>query len=188
MSLATKPERLHFTGGNAEADELIARDAFALLVGLVLDQQVTVQTAFAGPLKLRERLGTLDPAAVAAAEPAKLEAAFREKPAVHRFPGSMAQRVQELAAFVVERYGGDAERIWVEAADSADLRARIGELPGFGALKIVTLGSILSRRFHVDVADELVPDHPTLGDVDSDGALARYQEAKRARKAQLKER
>src|SRR5512142_2399136 len=99
------PDRLHYTGVD-EADELLARDPFALLVGFALDQQVPVQTAFQGPWKLRQRLGTLDPGKVAATDPARLEQLFREKPAIHRFPGAMAGRVQELASVVAEEYGG----------------------------------------------------------------------------------
>src|SRR5690348_7959099 len=112
------PDRLWFTE-NDEANRLLAEDPFALLVGFALDQQVTVQQAFQGPLRLKQRLGTLDPAAVAGAD---LEPLFREKPAIHRFPGTMAERVRELAATVAEDYGGHAERIWTEAADGADLR------------------------------------------------------------------
>src|SRR5712691_8907252 len=100
----TRPDRLHFTG-NDEADELLAREPFALLVGFALDQQVPVQTAFTGPLKVKQRLGTLEPARIASTDPATVEAAFREKPAIHRFPGNMARRVQELAAIVAEDYG-----------------------------------------------------------------------------------
>src|SRR5437762_13939716 len=128
----TAPEKLHFTGVD-EADELLARDPFALLMGFALDQQVPVQTAFQGPLKLKQRLGTLDPGKIAATDPAKVEAAFREKPAIHRFPGNMARRVQDLALIVVEEYGGDAARVWADASDGAELRRRISELPGFGA-------------------------------------------------------
>jgi uncharacterized HhH-GPD family protein len=185
VSVGTKPDRLHFTG-NDEADALLAAEPFALLMGMALDQQVPIQTAFAGPLKLKQRLGTLDPGKLAATDPAKLEAAFREKPAIHRFPGNMARRVQELAAIVTADYGGDAARIWSDATDAADLGRRIGELPGFGDMKVKTLGSILARRFGVKTANELVPNHPMLGDVDSAEALERYQAAKRARKAQLK--
>jgi len=116
-------------------------------------------------------------------DPAALEEAFRRKPAIHRFPGSMARRVQELCALVAEEYGGRAERVWTEAADAADLRARIGALPGFGAMKITGLGSVLALRFGVETAEELVPDHACLGAVDSAQALADYQSAKRARKA-----
>ena len=103
------PDRLHFTG-NDEADALIAQDPLALLIGFALDQQVPVPTAFTGPLKIRQRLGTLDAEAIAGMDPGKLEAAFREKPAVHRFPGNMARRVQELSATIVSDYGGDAAR------------------------------------------------------------------------------
>ncbi|MDE3026254.1 MAG: DNA repair protein [Acidobacteriota bacterium] len=175
------PDRLHFTDDD-EARRLLAEDPFALLVGLALDQQVTVPTAFAGPLKLKQRLGTLDPGALAATDPARLEAAFRERPAVHRFPGAMATRVQQLAATVVEEYGGRAERLWTGAADADELRRRIAALPGFGEMKVKTLGAILAKRFGVAAARPLVPDHPTLGDVDSLEALADYQAAKRIHK------
>jgi uncharacterized HhH-GPD family protein len=174
------PEALWFTE-DEEACRLIAADPFALLVGFALDQQITVQQAFLGPLRLKERLGTLDPKKVAKAD---LEPLFREKPAIHRFPGSMATRVHDLAASVVEDYGGDAARIWTEASDGKDLRKRIGALPGFGEMKIKALGSVLARRFDVAVAQDLVPNHPTLGDVDSPQALADYQAAKKAHKAQ----
>ena len=176
------PDRLHFTDSD-EANELIASDPMALLIGFALDQQVPVQKAFAGPLVLRERLGALDAATLACAD---LEPVFRAKPAIHRFPGNMARRVQELAAVVEERYGWRAERLWTEAKDSADLRARIEELPGFGEMKVKALGAVLAKRFGVEVAEGLVPSHPTLGDVDSDEALASYQAAKRAYKASLK--
>jgi uncharacterized HhH-GPD family protein len=185
VATATKPDRLHFTGDDA-ADRLLAEDPFALLVGFALDQQVPVSTAFVGPLKLKQRLRTLDPGRIAAADPDELEAAFREKPAIHRFPGNMARRVQELAAHVAERYGGDASRLWNDAADAADLRRRIADLPGFGEMKIKALGSVLAKRFGVSVARDLVPSHPTLGDVDSPEALDRYQAAKRAYKAALR--
>jgi uncharacterized HhH-GPD family protein len=179
------PDRLHFTG-NDEADALLASDPMALLIGFALDQQVPVPTAFMGPLKLQQRLGTLEPGRIARTDPAALEAAFREKPAIHRFPGNMARRVQELAAVVEERYDGRAERLWTEARDSEDLRSRIEGLPGFGEMKVKALGSVLAKRFGVDAAQGLVPGHPTLGDVDSAEALERYQAEKRAYKASLK--
>ncbi len=179
------PDALHFTG-NAEADELIAADPFALLVGFVLDQQVPVPTAFSGPLKLKQRLGTLDPATIAGTDPQRLEEVFRERPAIHRFPGNMARRVQELAAVVADEYGGDAARLWTEAGDATELKRRIEALPGFGEMKVKALGSVLAKRFDVAVALPLVPDHPTLGDVDSPEALAEYQAAKRAHKASLR--
>ena len=174
------PDRLHFTESD-EANALIASDPMALLVGFVLDQQVTVQKAFAGPLALRERLGALDAATLASAD---LEPVFRAKPAIHRFPGSMAQRVHDLAVHVDERYDGDAARVWTEAADADALRANLAALPGFGEMKVKALGAVLAKRFGVEAARELVPWHPTLGDVDSPEGLAEYQAAKRAHKAE----
>ena len=144
-------------------------------------------TAFAGPQKLKERVGALDAKQIASMDPAELEAVFRERPAIHRFPGSMARRVQELCAVVADEYGGKAERVWTEASDAADLRKRIGALPGFGAMKITGLGSVLALRFGVEAARELVPDHPCLGAVDSPEALAEYQAAKRAYKGARRE-
>jgi uncharacterized HhH-GPD family protein len=176
------PTQLHYTDSD-EANELIATDPLALLIGFALDQQVPVQTAFLGPLKIKQRLGTLE---VARHDPGQVEAAFREKPAVHRFPGSMAARVQELCALVEEEYGGDASRLWREASDSADLRKRIESLPGFGKMKVIALGSVLAKRFGVQAAEGLVPSHPTIGDVDSREALESYQAAKRAHKARMR--
>ena len=176
------PAALYFTD-DEEAARLLATDPFALLVGFALDQQVTVQTAFAGPLKIKQRVGTLDPATIANTD---LEPVFREKPAVHRFPGSMAQRVQDLAQAIVDDYGGHAERVWTEAADEADLRRRLGALPGFGEMKVRTIGAVLAKQFGVAAAQPFVPDHMTLGDVDSLEKLAEYQSAKRAHKAAMR--
>jgi uncharacterized HhH-GPD family protein len=176
------PERLFYTDSDA-ANELIARDPLALLIGFVLDQQVTVQKAFAGPLAITERVGTLDAARLAATD---LEPAFRERPAVHRFPGSMAKRVQALCAHVAERYDGDAARVWTDATSPDELRANLAELPGFGEMKVRAVASVLAKRFGLEIAAPLVPDHPTLGDVDSPQALADYQAAKRAHKAALR--
>ena len=174
------PDRLHFTDSD-EANALIATDPLALLVGFVLDQQVTVQKAFSGPLALRERLGSVD-----AAPPPDpdLEPVFPERPAIHPFPGAMAQRVHDLAVHVRDRYDGDAARVWTEASDAQSLRENLAALPGFGPMKITSLGAVLAKRFGVDVASELVPWHPTLGDVDSPQALADYQAAKRAHKSE----
>jgi uncharacterized HhH-GPD family protein len=174
------PDQLHFTPSE-EANALIATDPMALLVGFVLDQQVTVQKAFSGPLALRERLGALDAATLAGAD---LEPVFRERPAIHRFPGAMAQRVHDLAVHVQERYDGDAARVWNDAADADELRANLAALPGFGEMKIKALGGVLAKRFGVAAANELVPWHPTLGDVDSPQALAEYQAATRVHKAE----
>jgi len=174
------PNRLYFTNSD-EANALIASDPLALLVGFVLDQQVPVQKAFAGPLAIRERLGKFDADTLASAD---LEPVFRTPPAIHRFPGSMARRVQELAAQIRDRYDGDAARIWLDAPDSETLRANLADLPGFGEMKIKALGAVLAKRFDVEVARDLMPWHPTLGDVDSAQALADYQAAKRVHKAE----
>jgi uncharacterized HhH-GPD family protein len=179
------PDRLYFTDDDA-ANELIAREPLALLIGFALDQQVTVPTAFTGPLKLKQRLGTLDAKTIANTDPAQLEELFRQKPAIHRFPGSMATRVQDLAATIAEDYGGDASRLWTEAADGADLKKRIAALPGFGDMKIRALTGVLAKRYGIAAAAEVAPSHPTLGDVDSPEALADYQAKKRAYKASLR--
>jgi len=186
---ATRPaaDRLHFTG-DSEADRLIAADPFALLMGFALDQQVTVQKAFSGPKELRRRLGYLDPSRIAATNPAELDRVFRERPALHRFPGAMAKRVQNLAQAVVDQYGGDASRVWREARDGADLQARLLSLPSIGEMKANSIMAILAKRLGVELPGlaERLPRHPTLGDVDSAEALARYQEGKRAHKAAMR--
>jgi uncharacterized HhH-GPD family protein len=174
------PDRLHFTDSD-EANELIATDPMALLVGFVLDQQVTVQKEFSGPLDIRERLGSLDAATLADAD---LESVFRVRPAIHRFPGSMAKRVHDLAVHIRDEYDGDAARVWTDAADATALRANLAALPGFGEMKIKALGAVLAKRFGVEAAQDLVPSHPTLGDVDSAQALADYQAEKRIHKAE----
>jgi uncharacterized HhH-GPD family protein len=174
------PEQLFFTESE-EANRLIASDPMALLIGFALDQQVTVQKAFSGPLALKERLGSIDAATLASAD---LDPVFRERPAIHRFPGNMAKRVHDLAVHVRDRYDGDAARVWTDAAEADQLRANLAALPGFGEMKIKALGAVLSKRFGIAVADELVPWHPTLGDVDSAQALADYQATKREHKAQ----
>jgi uncharacterized HhH-GPD family protein len=176
------PDALYFTA-DPEACRLIAQDPFALLVGFAIDQQVTVQKAFAGPQVLKERVGTLDPKKLAAMD---LAPAFAEKPAIHRFPGAMAERVRDLAAVVSEEYGGDASRIWSEAQDGAELKKRIAALPGFGEMKVKSLGAVLAKQFGVKAAEELAPAHPTLGDVKSPEELERYQEWKRAYKKAAK--
>lgn len=174
------PERLYFTDSD-EANAMIASDPLALLVGFALDQQVSVQKAFSGPLALRERLGAFDAQTLASAD---LHPAFRQRPAIHRFPGSMARRVHELAVQVRDEYDGDAAKVWTDAVDGRELRARIAALSGFGEMKVKALGAVLFNHFGVEVARELVPSHPTLGNVDSVQALADYQAAKRAHKAE----
>ena len=174
------PDRLYFTESE-EANALIASDPMALLVGFALDQQITVQQAFTGPLLLQERIGAIDAATLAAAD---LEPAFRTKPAIHRYPGSMAKRVHDLATHVLDRYGGDAARVWTSANDADELRANIAALPGFGEMKVKSLSAVLAKRYKLKMAKELVPAHPTLGDVDSPQALIDYQAAKREHKAE----
>jgi uncharacterized HhH-GPD family protein len=169
------PDRLWFTE-NDDANRLLAEDPFALLVGFALDQQITVQQAFQGPLRIKQRLGTLDAKTLATTD---LEPAFREKPAVHRFPGTMAARVQDLARFVTDEYGGDASRVWRDATDGADLKKRLAALPGFGDMKVRSMTAVLAKRFGVATAQEVAPNHPTLGDVDSAQSLLDYQAAKR---------
>jgi uncharacterized HhH-GPD family protein len=173
-------DRLYFTDSD-EANGLLVSDPMALLIGFALDQQVPVQKAFMGPQVLLERLGAIDPGTLAKAD---LDSLFREKPAIHRFPGSMAKRVHQLAVHVLERYEGDASRVWMDAADSAELRANLAGLPGFGEMKVKALGSVLAKRFDVLAAQDLIPSHPTLGNVDSPEALLEYQAAKRAHKAE----
>ena len=174
------PDRLYFTESD-EANALIASDPMDLLVGFELDQRVTVMKAFQGPLALKERLGAIDAATLASAD---LEPVFFEKPVIHRYPRSMAKRVHELAVHVRDRYDGDAARVWTDAADGPALRANLSALPGFGEMKVKALGAVLAKRFGVEAAQDLVPWHPTLGDVDSPQALEDYQEAKRVHKAE----
>ena len=183
--MPTTTDLLPFTG-DPDADRLLVEDPLALLIGFVLDQQVTLQKAFSGPLELSRRIGGLDARRIATMEPEQLDAAFRDRPALHRFPGNMAKRTRELAAYVVERYDGDASRIWREAKDGADLHARLLDLPGFGPMKAGTLVAILGKRLGVAPAgwERFAPDHMTLGDVDSAETLRRYQDGKRAWKAE----
>lgn len=178
---------LHFTG-DAESDALLAQDPLALLIGFVLDQQVTLQKAFSGPLEIRRRIGTLDAGQIAGMDPAALDEAFRTRPAIHRFPGNMARRVQELCVAIVRDYGGDAGRVWHEAHDGADLERRLRALPGIGEMKTQTLIAVLAKRLGVRPPgwEAVAPSHPTLGDVDSPESLARYQAGKRAYKALLR--
>jgi uncharacterized HhH-GPD family protein len=181
------PHRLYFTDDDA-ANELIARDPLALLIGFVLDQQVTVQKAFSSPLELQRRLGGLDAAEIAGMDIGELERVFAERPALHRYPGAMARRIQELCAAIVSEYGGRAERVWWEAGDGRDLQRRLLALPGIGDMKARSLIAVLTKRFGVRPPgwEDVAPRHPTLGDVDSAEALEEYQAAKRAYKAALR--
>jgi uncharacterized HhH-GPD family protein len=181
------PARLHFTG-NDEADALLAEEPLALLIGFVLDQQVPVQKAFSGPLELKRRIGNLDASAIAGMDPGELDRAFRERPALHRFPGTMAMRTQELCAAIATDYDGDAARVWTEASDGKDLQQRLLDLPGIGPMKTRSLIAILGKRFGIKPPgwEDVAPSHPTLGDVDSVEALLDYQAKKRAHKAAMR--
>jgi uncharacterized HhH-GPD family protein len=183
-----KPASLPFTG-DPEADRLLVDEPLALLIGFALDQQVTVQKAFSGPAELKRRLGHLDAARIAAMDPSDLDAVFRERPALHRFPGSMATKVQALAAAIANEYDNDAERVWTEAKDGPDLEKRLLGLPGIGDMKAKSLIAVLGKRFGIRPPgyDAVAPTWPTLGDVDSAEALARYQAGKRAHRAALRE-
>ena len=178
---------LPFTGDD-EADHLLAQDATALLIGFVLDQQVPLQKAFSGPLELRRRIGTLDARRIADMPAEDLEAAFRQRPALHRFPANMARRTQELCRAIVRDYDGEAGRVWRDAQDGRDLERRLLGLPGIGVMKAKTLIAILGKRFGVRPPgwEEVAPRQPTLGDVESPEDLAAYQAGKRARKAEMR--
>jgi uncharacterized HhH-GPD family protein len=179
------PAAIHFTG-DPEADAFLGANSLALLIGFVLDQQVTVQKAFSSPLELAKRLGgTLDATQVAAMDPDALVGVFREKPALHRFPANMARRVQEHCAFLVSEYGGDPTAVWDGVRNGAELERRLLELPGIGEMKARTMVGVLAKRLGVRPAgwEAFAPTHESLGDVDSPEALAEYQAAKRARKA-----
>ena len=181
------PARLHFTG-NDEADALLAEQPLALLIGFVLDQQVPVQKAFSGPLELKRRIGNLDASAIAGMDPGELDRAFRERPALHRFPGTMAMRTQELCAAIATDHDGDAARVWNEARDGHDLQQRLLDLPGIGPMKARSLIAILGKRFGIKPPgwEDVAPSHPTLGDVDSVEALLDYQAKKREHKAAMR--
>jgi uncharacterized HhH-GPD family protein len=180
--------------GNAEADRLLEVSPLALMLGMLLDQQVPMEWAFIGPYRLRERLGgTLDATAIAAMDPADLEAAFREKPALHRFPGAMAKRAQALCQHLVEWYGGRAEAVWADATNGDELLRRLRQLPGYGDEKARIFLALLAKRFGVQpvgwenaAAPFSDPTPRSVADIDSPEALQRVREWKRAQKAKGK--
>lgn len=182
-----RPAKLPYTGID-EADRLLADDPLALLIGFELDQQVQLQKAFSGPYELRKRIGTLDAAKIAAMDADQLEAAFKERPALHRFPANMARRTQALCEAIVRNYGGDAAAVWRDAQDGKDLEKRLLDLPGIGAMKARTIIGILGKQFGVRPSgwEQVAPQHMSLGDVDSPEKLAEYQAGKRAYKAKIR--
>jgi len=185
MATATFP-----VTGDPDADRLLVEDPLALLIGMLLDQQVPMEWAFRGPATLRARLGGLDAAAIAAMDPAELDAAFREKPALHRYPGSMAKRTQALCRHLVDEYGGDAAAIWRSVTDPKVVYDRLRALPGYGDEKAKILLAVLGKRFGVAPAgweEHAAPfsdDRPrSVADIDSSAALARVRQWKQAQKA-----
>jgi uncharacterized HhH-GPD family protein len=185
---------LHITGDDA-ADRLLTEDPLALLIGMLLDQQVAMETAFAGPLKIAQRAGTLDAATLAHMNPDEFAALFKETPAVHRFPGSMAARVQALCAAVEKEWGGDAAAIWTEGSpDGAEVLKRLKKLPGFGEQKAKIFLALLGKQYGYagagwrEAAGAYGEDgsHRSVADIVSAESLAKVREHKRAQKAAAK--
>jgi uncharacterized HhH-GPD family protein len=184
---AVKRPVLEWTG-DAAADRLVSEDPTALLIGFCLDQQIPIEWAFQGPLRMRERLGTIDPSEVARMDPTKVETAFRTPPALHRFPVSMAQRVYGLCRVISTEYGGDTARIWTEAADAKDLQKRFAALPGFGAAKARIMVGVVAKHLGTKPPgwETVAPDWPTLADVRTVAEREQYQAQKRAFKAAMR--
>jgi len=178
--------------GDPEADALLARDSNALLIGMVLDQQVPMEKAFAGPAVIAERMGgSLDVAAIAAADPEQFAALCATPPAVHRFPGSMAGRVQAVCRVLMADYRGDAENLWATAGTGAELRKRIATLPGFGEQKAAIFLALLGKQYGVapdgwrEAAGPYGEDGSriSVADVTSPESLTAVRAAKKAAKA-----
>ncbi len=171
---------------NPAANQLLESDPLALLIGMVLDQQVKMEKAFGGPYELKQRLGgRLDVREIAEMDPDRLDKIFRERPALHRFPGNMARRVQAMARAVVTEYGGDAGSIWRDARTGDELAARISALPGFGEMKTRIMVSILAKRFDVRPPgwEKQAASWHSVADVDSEESMAHAREVKREMKA-----
>jgi uncharacterized HhH-GPD family protein len=174
--------------GHAEADRLLETDPLALLIGLVLDQQVKMEKAFSGPYELKQRLGHLDAGQIARMGPERLDAVFRERPALHRFPGNMARRVQQLCQVIASEYGGDAAAIWRDARDGADLDRRISALPGFGEQKTQITIAVLAKKWGVQPPgwEKYAAHWHTVADVDSPESMQEARDVKRRMKAEGK--
>lgn len=184
---------LAVTGDDA-ADALVNTEPLALLLAMMLDQQVPMEWAFMGPLRLQERLGgPLDAKAIAAMDPDDLEAAFKEKPALHRFPGSMAKRAQDLSQHLVDNYDGDAAKVWTGAADADVLFERLTAIPGYGEEKSKIFIAILAKRFGEqpsgwqEYAGPFADDTPrSVADIDGPESLDTVRQWKKAQKAKGK--
>ncbi|WP_309974294.1 HhH-GPD-type base excision DNA repair protein [Agromyces sp. 3263] len=185
---------LHITG-DAAADELLSTDAFALLTGMLLDQQVAMETAFAGPLKIKERTGSIEPQAVAGYDPERFAELFKQTPAVHRYPGSMAGRVQSLAQAVVDDWGGDAAAIWTQGdPDGAEVLKRLKALPGFGEQKARIFLALLGKQLGLEASGwrEAVGHYgedgcfASVADITDPESLAKVRATKQAAKAAAK--
>lgn len=171
------------------ANALLEEDPFALLVGIVLYQQIPVETAFAGPSRLKERLGgDLDPSLVANLDPERLESIFKEKPAIHRFPGNMAKRVQAVAEFVATEYDGDTRNIWLDVDDAGELMARLKAMPGFGEYKARIYLAVLGQRFGVQPSgwETYLPDWPNISEIETPEDRADLKARKKEWKANQK--
>ncbi len=171
-----------------EANRLLETDPLALLIGMVLDQQVKMEKAFGGPLELKRRLGQLDAREIASMDPERLDAVFRQRPALHRFPGNMARRVQAMCQVLVKDYHGDAASVWRDARDGDDLAKRIEKLPGFGDMKVKIMVAVLAKKFDVRPPgyERHAANWHTVADVDSEETMAHAREVKRAMKAESK--
>jgi uncharacterized HhH-GPD family protein len=179
--------------GDERADQVLTESSFALLVGMMLDQQYPMEHAFRGPAKVLERLGTIEPGEIAAADPEQFAAACATPPAIHRFPGSMAARLQELARIVTEEYDGDAARIWTDAADAKDLMRRMQALPGFGKQKAQIFVALLAKQLGVRPAgwEQAVgayaeDGYRSVADVVDPASLQKVREHKKQQKAAAK--
>ena len=170
---------------NEEANRLLDTDPLALLIGMVLDQQVKMEKAFGGPYELKKRLGSLDAREIASMDPDRLDKVFRERPALHRFPGNMARRVQAMTQAVVKDYGGDAGAVWRDARDGDDLARRISALPGFGDMKTRIMISVLAKKFGVKPPgwEKHAASWHSVADVDSPESMAQARAVKREMKA-----
>jgi uncharacterized HhH-GPD family protein len=181
--------------GDVHADQVLSDSPFALLMGMMLDQQYPMEHAFRGPAKVLDRFGSIEPAAIAAADPEEFKALCSTPPAIHRFPGSMAARLQELAGLVEERYDGHTERLWAEATSGADLLKRVMELPGFGRQKAQIFTALLAKQLGVRpagweqaVGDYALDGYRSVADVVDPVSLQKVRAYKQEKKAAAKAR